>query len=175
MTRLICAAAITFALAGCQLTDTLLVKNTVNANSATHPKYSEYVQSGQLLPITSVINVEGTNVDLSNPEKKKLVVLFATWCSDSNRALKALNESPLLNDDNVEVIAIAREETKEQVIEWRDKHNINVPLAVDPERKIYAQFAEGGIPRFVTVSRDNKIIKMNLAEDENQLNKIVWM
>ena len=100
--------------------------------------------------------------------------MFATWCSDSNRALKALNNSPLLNNKNIEVIAIAREEDNETVIEWRDKNNIIVPLAADPKREIFKKFAKAGIPRLITVTKDNKIIQMNLAEGENQLSKIIW-
>ncbi|WP_196139351.1 TlpA disulfide reductase family protein [Aliikangiella sp. G2MR2-5] len=138
------------------------------------PKYEEFVKSGEALPIESVITIDGEKVDLANPEKKKLVVLFATWCSDSNRALKALNQSAILNDDSIELVAIAREEKEEVVKAWRDKNGIKVPLAADPDRSIYKKFAAAGIPRLITVAKDGKIIKMNLAEGENQLKLIQW-
>ena len=138
------------------------------------PIYEEFVTAGQALPIQSVIDVNGETVDLTATDKRKLVILFATWCSDSNRALQALNQSELLNDDSIEVIAIAREETAETVIAWRDKHGIRTPLATDPDRSIYQMFAAAGIPRFITVSTDNKVIKMNLAEGGNQLSLIEW-
>ncbi len=138
------------------------------------PKYQEFITSGDALPITTIENINGNTVDLSTPDKKKLVILFATWCSDSNRMLNALNESEILNDTSIEIIAIAREEDKATVIKWRDENHIKVPLAVDVDRSIYSQFAKGGIPRLITVSQDNKIIKMNLAEGENQLAKIHW-
>ena len=111
------------------------------ANTQEKSEYEEYVAAGQLLPIETVVDINGKTVDLSTTDKRKLVILFATWCSDSNRALKALNQSELLNDDSVEVIAIAREETVETVIAWRDKHNIRTPLAADPDRSIYKKFA----------------------------------
>lgn len=171
MKRLIGASILSLVVTGCQLNSSS-VEDTVVHNT---PKYPEYVQSGQTLPLTSIVDVDGKVIDLSNQHKQKLVILFATWCSDSNRALKALNESPLLQDENIEIIAIAREETQEQVIKWRNENGIKVPLAVDPDRKIYAQFARGGIPRLITVTKENKVIKMNLAEGENQLNKIVWL
>lgn len=102
------------------------------------------------------------------------MILFVTWCSDSNRALKPLNQSPLLNEPMLEIIAIAREETKEDVIKWRDEHNINVPLATDVDRSIYKQFAVGGIPRLITIGNNNNVINMNLAEGEDQLKLIQW-
>jgi len=136
--------------------------------------FDEYISTGDILPLTSITTIDGEIVNLQQLGKRKLVVLFATWCSDSNRLLKALNTSPLLNDNNIEIIAIAREEDTETVTNWRDKRGINVTLAVDVDRSLYRRFASGGIPRLITVGENNKIIKMNLAEGEQQLNKIVW-
>ena len=138
------------------------------------PKYEEFVKTGDTLPIESIVDLKGEIIHLKNSNKRKLIILFATWCSDSNRALKALNQSAILNDESIEIIAIAREEDEETVRAWRDKHNIKVSLATDPDRSIYRRFAAAGIPRLITVSQDNKLIKMNLAEGENQLALIEW-
>ena len=142
--------------------------------SVEHPKYEEFITAGQVLPIESVVDVNGETVDLTAKDKRKLVILFATWCPDSNHALKTINDSNLLNDDSVQVMAIAREETDETVIAWRDEHSIRIPLAADPDRSIFKRFAAAGIPRFVMVSTDNRVIKMNLAEEEDTLNLIEW-
>ncbi|GAA0821456.1 hypothetical protein GCM10009111_28480 [Colwellia asteriadis] len=137
-------------------------------------KYPEFVHSGDILPIREITTLEGKTINLQQVGKKKLVILFASWCSDSNRLLKALNNSPLLADDTIEVIAIAREENKATVKAWQQAHNIKTPLAVDIDRAIYKKFAGGGIPRIITVGENNKIIKMNLAEGNEQLSQIVW-
>lgn len=158
-------------LSGCQSTP---VKTITPIASQATPKYEEFIQPGQLLPLQSITDVNGKLVDLTNQNKKKMVILFATWCSDSNRLLKALNQSPILNDESIEIIAIAREENDDVVKAWRDKFDIKTPLATDPDRSIYKQFAVGGIPRIITVSADNKIIKMNLAEGVEQLHLIEW-
>ena len=136
--------------------------------------FDEYISMGDVLPIENITTIDGEVVNLQQLGKRKLVVLFATWCDDSNRLLKALNSSPLLDDNAIEIIAIAREEDVETVINWRDKRGIKVTLAADVDRSIYKRFASGGIPRLITVGENNKIIKMNLAEGEEQLNKIVW-
>jgi peroxiredoxin len=137
-------------------------------------KYQEYITAGDILPITSITTIDGIDINLHRTDKKKLVVLFATWCSDSNRLLTALNNSPLLRDDSMQVIAIAREEDNEIVTAWRDKREIDVVIAVDKDRSIYNRFADGGIPRIITVDEDNKVIKMNLVEGQEQLNKVIW-
>lgn len=137
-------------------------------------KYQEYIIAGDILPIASITTIDGIDINLHRTDKKKLVVLFATWCSDSNRLLTALNNSPLLKDDSIQVIAIAREEDNEIVTAWRDKRQIDVVIAVDKDRSIYNRFADGGIPRIITVDEDNKVIKMNLAEGQEPLNKVIW-
>ncbi|MEW6992683.1 TlpA family protein disulfide reductase [Colwelliaceae bacterium MEBiC 14330] len=136
--------------------------------------YPEYITSGDILPIASITTIDGVDIDLHRTDKKKLVVLFATWCSDSNRLLTALNNSALLTDKSLQVIAIAREDDEKVVKAWRNKHNIKVAIALDEDRSIYKRFAGGGIPRIITVNEDNQIIKMNLAEGQAPLSKVIW-
>lgn len=177
LSRLCAILLAIFLISACQANGVIRAdKELVDATATSLEKteYEGFVTAGQAFPFESVIDVNGETVDLAAADKRKLVILFATWCSDSNRALKALNQSELLNDDSVVIIAIAREETAETVIAWRDENGIKVPLAADPDRSIYKMFATAGIPRFITVSADNKVIKMNLAEGENQLSLIEW-
>lgn len=140
----------------------------------TIPEHQIYVKAGDTLPLKSITDIEDNVVNLESTDKKKLVILFATWCPDSNRLLKALNNSPLLNDNNIEVIAISREESSDVVEAWALEHDIKTPLALDIDRSIFSKFASGGIPRIITVSRDNKIIKMSLEEGQEQLSHIQW-
>lgn len=149
-------------------------KSTYLTEPQSGSAYHEFINSGDSLPLKTITRLDGVEVDLQRLGKRKLVVLFATWCSDSNRLLKALNNSPLLDNDSIEIIAIAREEDSDTVKAWRDARNIKVPLAVDVDRSIYKQFASGGIPRIITVGENNKIIAMNLAEGSEPLEKIVW-
>lgn len=153
-------------------TDT--TNTSTEINSLASPKYQEFIDSGAQLPIASIKTIDGQLVDLASSKKQKLVILFATWCSDSNRLLKALNQEAILQNNNIEIIAIAREEDKATVMAWRDEHHIKVPLATDVDRSIFKQFAAAGIPRLVTVSESNKVIKMNLAEGQEQLSLIDW-
>jgi len=160
---------VAMALTGCQTVNQSIVQNKNNTS-----KYQEFVQSGDQLPIDSIETIDGSVIDFNGAGKRKLVILFATWCSDSNRLLNALNSSKFLSDKNIEIVAIAREEGVDTVAKWREENKINVPLAVDPDRSIYKLFAEAGIPRIITVSTHGEIIQMNLAEGEEQLSKIYW-
>ncbi len=136
--------------------------------------HDEYISGGDILPIETITTIDGEVIDFKQPGKRKLIILFATWCHDSNNLLNALNSSPLLDNDAIEIIAIAREEDAKTGTAWRNKNGIKVALGVDSDRSIYKRFASGGIPRLITVGENNKIIKMNLAEGDQQLKKIVW-
>jgi len=153
---------------------TISACKTTGALQAESEKYPEYIITGDQLPISTITTIDGVEMNLHRSDKKKVVVLFATWCTDSNRLMKALNNSTILADKSIEIIAIAREEDENTVKSWRDKRGINIALAVDEDRSIYKKFAGGGIPRIISVDEDNIVIKMNLAEGEAQLNKIVW-
>jgi peroxiredoxin len=142
--------------------------------SAEPEQYPEYITSGDILPINVITTIDGVDMNLHRADKKKLVVLFASWCSDSNRLMTALNNSPLLEDKSIDIIAIAREEDEATLKAWRDKRGINIAVAVDEDRSIYKKFAAGGIPRIISVDEDNIVIKMNLAEGQDQLSKIIW-
>lgn len=163
--RLLFFVSIAFVLSACQ---------AIPLNQPHAVIHDEYVSSGDLLPLANITTIDGNVLDLQQLGKRKLVILFATWCHDSNRLLNVLNNSPLLGMDDIEIVAIAREEDAKTVAAWRDEHGIKVALAIDNDRSIYKRFASGGIPRIITVGENNKIIKMNLAEGEQQLAKITW-
>lgn len=165
LTKLLFSVSLAVTLSACQ---------SLPLNQPPAVVYDEYINVGDVLPIDNITTVDGEVINLQQLGKRKLVILFASWCTDSNSLLTALNSSPLLDDDSIDIIAIAREEDTETVSNWRDKRGIKVALAVDVDRSIYKRFASGGIPRVITVGENNKIIKMNLAEGEKQLKKIVW-
>lgn len=163
--RLLFSATLVISLSSCQ---------TVPLGQPTAVIFDEYISTGDTLPIENITTIDGDVINLQQLGKKKLIVLFASWCSDSNRLITALNDSPLLDDKSIDIIAIAREEDKETIEAWRDNRGVKIAIAVDRDRSIYKRFASGGIPRLITVGENNKIIKMNLAEGVDQLTKIVW-
>lgn len=141
---------------------------------AAKSKYETYIQAGQVMPLQTVTTIDGKSIDLTDPEKRKLVILFATWCSDSQRAMKALHESDILNQQDLQIVAIARENTVEEIEKFRQERNITIDLVADVDRSIYKQFASAGIPRFIMVDKTNRIVNQVLAEGENQIELIQW-
>lgn len=137
-------------------------------------EYLTYVSAGQVVPIKSFTDSQGNSIDLAESHNAKLLVLFATWCPDSQRAMKALQTSDLILDPNLDIIGIGREENKEALDKFASEYQINFPLVTDSDRSIYAKFANAGIPRFILLDGKNHIVKTIIAEGDNPLAEVQW-
>jgi len=102
------------------------------------------------------------------------VILFATWCSDSQRTIKQLLASPLVQQEKLTIVGIGREETTESLQKFASEYNVNFPLISDEKREIYAKFANAGIPRLILVDENNKIVKTLIGEDPTTIEKVIW-
>ena len=149
------------------------------ANYPTQPnvhqtEYQTYVKAGEVVPIIQFTDTQGDHINLNQSQNVKLLVLFATWCPDSQRAIKALRESELNLDPNIDIIAIGREENKQTLDKFAVEYEINFPLVADTDRSIYAKFANAGIPRLILLDKHNRIIKTIIAEGEQPLAEVQW-
>jgi len=137
-------------------------------------EYQTYVKAGQSVPVKQFTDSQGNLIDLTKSHNAKLLVLFATWCPDSQRAMKALQASDLNLDPNMDIIGIGREESKEALDKFAGEYQINFPLVADSDRSIYAKFANAGIPRLILLDGENHIVKAIIAEGEHPLAEVKW-
>ena len=92
---------------------TLVLSGCATTPGDEHVEYLTYVKAGQMVPVTQFTDTQGNHIDLEESSNAKLLVLFATWCPDSQRVMKALEASDLNLDPNVDIIAIGREDNKQ--------------------------------------------------------------
>ncbi len=137
-------------------------------------KYLTYVKPGQPMPVTQFTDTQGNRIDLARSDNNKLVVLFATWCHDSQRAIKAIVKRDLANSENIDLIAIGREENKASLDKFAKTYGTNFPLIADENRAIYSQFANAGVPRLILLDGQNRIVKTIIAEGKQPLAEVVW-
>ncbi|NQY64125.1 MAG: TlpA family protein disulfide reductase [Alteromonadaceae bacterium] len=137
-------------------------------------KYETYVSAGQQLPLAQLTSINGEMINLQEQGKRKLVILFATWCSDSQRTIKQLLSSPILKQQDLTVVGIGREENAEDLHKFSEEYQVTFPLVTDENREIYKQFASAGIPRLVLVDENNMVVKMLFAEDPAVMEQINW-
>jgi len=148
--------------------------NTSETPVNTTPKYQTYVSLGQELPISDVTSIDQQKINLQEKGKRKLVILFATWCSDSQYTIKQLLASPLVQQEKLTIVGIGREETAESLQKFASEYDVRFPLITDEQREIYAKFANAGIPRLILVDENNKIVKTLIGEDPTTIEKVTW-
>lgn len=137
-------------------------------------EYKTYVEVGQTLPMTVFGDIQGQQIVLTDSSNNKLLVLFATWCHDSQRAMKAIMASHLATQTNIDIIGIGREESVESLKNFAAEYQLNFPLVADTDRSIYAQFANAGVPRLILIDGNNTIVKTIIAENEQPLAQVQW-
>lgn len=119
------------------------------------------VVAGDRLPVFSVIMSDGSECGTSTLKGKWGVIeFFNTGCEDCRENFPVLQEiyDYYLDNENVEVIAIAREEGKDEIESYWKDHGLTVPWSPQPDRSVYNLFATVGIPRMY-ISNPEGMIK----------------
>ena len=108
-----------------------------------------YLVAGDVLPRVRFSPVEEGQAE--GLEKGHIILLnfFIIPCKHCKHMLEYLQEEiwPEFQNNNNLLFAIGREHTPAELKEFRDRGNYILPFAADPDRKIYAQFAEKKVPR----------------------------
>ena len=155
---------------------TALLLITINgcATAPNQVEYLTYVKSGDSVPVTHFVDTHGNSLDLNESTNNKLLILFATWCSDSQRTMQQLANSDLHLSPNVDIIGIGREESNATLDKFASEFELNFPLVADTDGQIYAQFANAGVPRLILLDANNKVVKTIIGETENPIIEVVW-
>ncbi|WP_430456462.1 TlpA family protein disulfide reductase [Rheinheimera sp.] len=131
------------------------------------------IQPGAQLPWQTLRTIDGNEVTVA-PGKRQLLLFFATWCHDSQRAMTQLMASDLVRQQDLQIIGIGREEQLPALQKFRSEYKLNFALVADPDRALYHKVASKGIPQLVTVAADGTIQQVLLGEVPDAIAQLHW-
>lgn len=131
------------------------------------------IKTGSGLPWQQLQTIDGETVQLQTG-KRQLLIFFATWCHDSQRAMTQLMASELVRQQDLQIIGIGREEQVAALQKFRTEYHLNFALVSDPEKQLYQQVASKGIPQLVTVGADGQVRQVLLGEVPDAIAQLHW-
>ncbi|MDR0566621.1 MAG: TlpA family protein disulfide reductase [Prevotellaceae bacterium] len=130
------------------------------------------LEVGDSLPAFSVTGATTSSGLLGKPS---LIVLFATWCPGCQMELpqvQALYEK-YGKTGKVAIVGFAREQTAAEVDSLWRQEAFTFPAYPDPERKIYALFAEKTIPRCYLFDASAKLVYKSEGYSPEQVAELI--
>lgn len=137
---------------------------------------STLVENGQSVPEFEYITLQNDTVNIKD-HKGKVVFMnfFATSCPICIKELPFIESDiweKYKNNKNFELLVFGREHTADEMVAFKDKKGYAFNFIPDPERKIYALFAEKYIPRNIVLDKDGKIIYQATGFNEDEFARL---
>lgn len=135
-------------------------------------------QKGQAAPTFTVTSLDGEQFKLSDLKGKVILVnFFATWCGPCMKELPELEKQlwPRFKNENFKMISIGREHTKAELKKFQSAKKFTFPIAADPQRQIYAKYAEKYIPRNYIINKEGQVIFQGKGFSQKELDEMMMI
>jgi peroxiredoxin len=138
----------------------------------------DIIQVGDKAPQFSVTTLNGETFDVAK-QKGNVIYLnfFATWCGPCMKELPHVEDKiwkSIKNPDFV-MLVIGREHSVEELQKFREQKGYTFPMAADPEREIYSQFALQNIPRNIVIDKSGKVIYSKHGFTEKAFDEMIQL
>lgn len=134
------------------------------------------IKEGMQAPDFTVEMFDGTTLTLSALKGKVVLINFwATWCPPCREELKRV-QADLIDRFAGEAflfIPISRGEEKATVASFREQMGYTFPMGLDPERKIYDQYASNFIPRNFLVDQTGKVVVASVGYEPEEFDALI--
>lgn len=136
------------------------------------PRFTVTTLAGEMVSVPAAPGDAGGKTGGAPGGRIQVVVFWATWCSACARELPMLERevwSGFSSSPGFAMVAIARGQTEAEVRADERSRSFTMPLAVDPDRSIYAKFATEGIPRAYVIGADGQILFQSVGSSPADL------
>jgi len=134
------------------------------------------IKMNQEAPDFEVKTIDGKTIKLSDLKGKVVLVNFwATWCPPCKQEMPFLEKNvwEKYKSEDFYLLALAREEDKDKIMEFNKTTKYSFPMAPDIERKIYSLYAKKFIPRNYVVDKKGKIVFMSKGFAKGEFDDMV--
>jgi peroxiredoxin len=137
---------------------------------------STLTKVGQQVPEFDWATLDGQKFDTKMLHGKVVLVnFFATWCGPCMEEMPHLQKDIFqkFKDKNFVMVSIGREHNDAELKEFQKKREFTIPIAADPQRKIYGRFATQYIPRNYVIAADGKIAFQSVGYTQEEFKKMI--
>ena len=136
------------------------------------------VEVGGRSPEFTLKTLSGETFTAPQQGNVTVVTFFATWCGPCVIELPHIQRiwDSRKDDGRLQLIAISREETESEVMEFINTNNYTFPTATDSARELYSQFATESIPRTFVIAADGTVVHATIGfteGDQGELERII--
>jgi peroxiredoxin len=139
----------------------------ISGFSQDEPK--SYTKVSQQMPDFSIKDLSGNNFRITDQKGKIILIYFwTTWCPYCKTELKFIEKEiwqKYKDSPDFVFLAIAREETTEQISSYKKANDFTFPMAADEKGDVFNLFGNRGVPRSYLVDTEGKIIAQTLGLD----------
>ncbi|MDR0419326.1 MAG: TlpA family protein disulfide reductase [Prevotellaceae bacterium] len=139
---------------------------------------SKEIVKGDTVPKFSITSVEGETVKSEEFKGEyNLILFFTTWCPGCQMELPIVQSlySEYKDVPNINFMAIAREQSSEEIAPFWQEKKYTMPLFADEDRSVYSKFAPVSIPRIYLVGPDGKVAYNTIGYNENETKTLIKM
>jgi peroxiredoxin len=155
----------------------LLCASALNLPAAEQSEFeSTLTKVGQQVPEIGWVTLDGQKFDGKTLHGKVVLInFFATWCGPCMQEMPHLQKDIFqkIKDKNFVMVSIGREHNDAELKEFRKKREFTIPIAADPERKIYSRFATEYIPRNYVIAADGRIAFQSVGYSEPEFKNML--
>src|SRR5579863_2562654 len=133
-------------------------------NASTSPVIGK-AQVGQPAPDFVVATTSGL-FDLSKTNKPVFLEVFATWCPHCQRETAVIDRLFRRYHASVDFVGVSGSDTaidgtsassELDVLKWRQRFNVQYPVAYDPLLNVANLYLQGGFPTLAVIGRDKRV------------------
>lgn len=136
----------------------------------------KFLKEGDKVIPFSIKTTDGKIIEVGKTNGKVIYLnFFATWCPPCIKELPYVEKKiwKTIKNTNFVMVALGREHSVAEMIEFKKQKKFTMPIAADSNRKVFSLFAPQDIPRNVVIDKDGKILWNKSGFNEKELEQMI--